>query len=222
MQKDRMFIKRIPNNKSMFLLFIFAALWLVFPQEQALAHKATIFAWIEGDTIHTQSKLSGGKRVKGGEVIVFNQEGVPLLKGKTDNNGMFSFTMPQKIELKIVLKASMGHQAEWSILPEEMGGSGPESNTSETVQIAPVKKSTGSKDIETREKSSKRADVGLSREDIQKIIDDALEKKLAPVLDKMAKTYDQGPGLTKIIGGIGYIIGLVGVALVVTSRRRKK
>ncbi len=80
----------------------------------------------------------------------------------------------------------------------------------------------GSKDVKTREKSSKRADVGLSREDIQKIIDDALEKKLAPVLDKMAKTYDQGPGLTEIIGGIGYIIGLVGVALVVTSRRRKK
>ena len=206
----------------MFFLFIFAALWLVFSQEQSLAHKATIFAWIEGDTIHTQSKLSGGKRVKGGEVIVFDQEGVPLLKGKTDNNGMFSFTIPQKTELKIVLKASMGHQAEWSILPEEMGSSGPASNTFETVQITPVKKSMDSKDIETFEKSSKRVDVVLSREDIQKIIDDALEKKLAPVLDKMAKTYDQGPSLTEIIGGIGYIIGLVGVALVVTSRRRKE
>ncbi len=222
MQKDRIILKRISDGNSMFILFIFAALWLVFSQEQALAHKATIFAWIEGDTIHTQSKLSGGKPVKGGEVIVFNQEGVPLLKGQTDNNGMFSFTIPQKTELKIVLKASMGHQAKWSILPEEMGGSGSASNTSETAQMAPVKKSMDSKDIETYEKSSKRVDVGLSREDNQKIIDDDLEKKLAPVLDKMAKTYDQEPGLTEIIGGIGYIIGLVGVALVVINRRRKE
>lgn len=222
MQKNRIILKRIPDGKSMFFLFIFTALWLVFSQEQALAHKATIFAWIEGDTIHTQSKLSGGKPVKGGEVIVFDQEGVPLLKGKTDDKGLFSFTMPQKTELKIVLKTSMGHQAKWSVLPEEMGGSGPASNTSETAQIAPVKKSMGSKNIETYEKSSKRADVGLSREDIQKIIDDALEKKLAPILDKMAKTYDQEPSLTEIIGGIGYIIGLVGVALIVTSRRRKE
>ena len=222
MQKDRIILKRISDGNSMLLLFIFAALWLIFSQEQALAHKATIFSWIEGDTIHTQSKLSGGKPVKGGEVIVFDQKGVPLLKGITDDKGVFSFTMPQKTELKIVLKTSMGHQAEWSILPEEMGGSGSASNTSETAQMAPVKKSMDSKDIETYEKSSKRVDVGLSREDIQKIIDDALEKKLAPVLDKMAKTYDQGPGLTEIIGGIGYIIGLVGVALVVTNRRRKE
>ena len=222
MQKDRIFLKRIFNGNSMFILFIFTALWLVFSQEQALAHKATIFSWIEGDTIHTQSKLSGGKPVKGGEVIVFDQKGVPLLKGITDDKGVFSFAIPQKTELKIVLKTLMGHQAEWSILPEEMGGSESTSNTSETAQMAPVKKRMGSKDIETYEKSSKRADVGLSREDIQKIIDDALEKKLAPVLDKMAKTYGQGPSLTEIIGGIGYIIGLVGVALVVTNRRRKE
>lgn len=217
-----MYLKKIWGGKSLLALFIFAAFYLIFFQEPALAHRATIFAWIEGDTIHTQSKLSGGKRVKGGEVIVFDPEGVPLLKGKTDDNGMFSFTIPQNTGLKIVLKASMGHQAEWSILPEEMDAHEPQNNTPETVKIVPVEKTMGSKDVETNEKSSKRTDVELSREDIQKIIDDALERKLAPVLDNMAKAYDQGPGLTEIIGGIGYIIGLVGVALVVTNRRRKE
>jgi nickel transport protein len=222
MQKDSIRLKRTANGTSAFALFIFVALWLIFFQGQASAHKATIFAWVEGDTIHTQSKLSGGKRVKGGEVIVFDPDGVPLLKGNTDDNGMFSFAIPQKTGLKIVLKASMGHQAEWSILPEEMGAHESDTNRPETIKIAPRGKTMDSKGVETNETFSKRADIELSREDIQTIIDDALDRKLAPILDNMARTVDQGPGLTEIIGGIGYIIGLVGVALVVTNRRKKE
>jgi len=217
-----MYLKKILGGKLSLALFIFAAFYLIFSQESALAHRATIFAWIEGDTIHTQSKLSGGKRVKNGEVIVFDTEGVPILKGKTDDNGMFSFTIPQKTGLKIVLKASMGHQAEWSFLPEELGASESNGNTTETAKIVPTTKSTVSRNIETDETSSKRADIELSREDIKKIVDDALERKLAPVLDKLAQAYNKGPGLTEIIGGIGYIIGLVGVLLVVTTRRKKE
>ena len=217
-----MCIKRIYDSKSAFVFFVFTLLWLVFSYEQALAHKAMIFAWVERDTIHTQSKLSGGKKVKGGDVIVFDPEGVPLLKGKTDANGMFSFKIPQRTELKIVLKASMGHQAEWTIPAKETGASELESATSEMSKTASVKNNFGSIGVETSEKSSKRNDVGLSREEIQKIIDDSLEKKLAPILDLMAKTYDQGPGLTEIMGGIGYIIGLVGAALYFSSRRRKE
>ncbi|UCD31062.1 MAG: hypothetical protein JSV38_09595 [Desulfobacterales bacterium] len=222
MQNDKMFIKSISHSKALFLFFIYTVLWLGLSHGQALAHKATIFAWEEGDTIYTQSKLSGGKPVKGGEIIVLDSEGVLFLKGKTDDNGMISFTIPKKTGIKIVLKAAMGHQAEWSILPKEMNGSGPESHTLETIQIAPVKKSKGSKDKDAHKKASQRTDVGLSRDDIQNIIDEALEKKLAPVLDKMATTHNKGPGLTEIIGGIGYIIGLVGVALVLANRRKKE
>ena len=217
-----MYLKKIWGGKSLLALFIFAAFYLIFSQEPALAHRATIFAWIEGDTIHTQSKLSGGKRVKNGEVIVFDTEGVPILKGKTDDNGMFSFLIPQKTGLKIVLKASMGHQAEWHFLPEELGGSESDGNTKETAKIIPTTESTVSGNIETDEISSKHADIELSREDIKKIVDDALERKLTPVLDKLAQAYNKGPGLTEIIGGIGYIIGLVGVLLVVTTRRKKE
>ena len=217
-----MVIKNIPGGKALFALLFFTAFYFIFFQEPALAHKATIFAWTEGDTVHTQSKLSGGKRVKGGEVIVFDLNGVPLLKGQTDDNGMFSFTAPQKTGLKIVLKASMGHQAEWSISPEETGDHGIENDKPEKVNPGLPKNTPGLKDIETDETSSKRTGIELGKEDFQQIIDDALDRKLAPVLDKIAQAYNQGPGLTEIIGGIGYIIGLVGVALIVTNRRKKE
>lgn len=205
-------------------LIFFAILWVAFSHEPAFAHKVTIFAWVDGDTIHTRSKFSGGKRVKGSLVVVFDSEGNSLLEGKTDENGMFSFKIPQKTELKVVLKASMGHMAEWKIPAEEITGSGSESNTPETVEKAPDKTSigAGSESIKTDEDVLEPATIGLGREEVEEIIDASLDKKLAPIYDMMANTYDRGPGLTEIMGGIGYIIGLVGLALYFSNRRRKE
>lgn len=203
------------------MFFVFTLLWFVFSYEQALAHRAMIFAWVDGDTIHTQCKLSGGKKVKGGDVIVFDPEDVLLLEGKTDENGMFSFRIPQRTELKIVLKASMGHQAEWTIRSEEFMATDPENNTSETVKAASVDKNLDPKGVETNEKASELKNEGLEKEKIKKIIDASLDRKLAPVMDMMTKTYNQGPGLTEIMGGIGYIVGLVGIALYFSNRRKR-
>ena len=86
--------------------FIFIMLWLLFLPISASAHNVTVFAWADGDTIHTQSKFSGGKRVKNASILVYDVEDVLLLEGKTDDNGMFSFKIPKKTALKIVLKAT--------------------------------------------------------------------------------------------------------------------
>ncbi len=56
-----------------------------------MAHKVMIFAWVQGDKIFTESKFSGGKLVKGGDVIVYDLEGNQLLEGQTDDKGEFSF-----------------------------------------------------------------------------------------------------------------------------------
>ena len=221
MPRNRRCIKRTIDSKSAFMFFVFTLLWFVFSYEQALAHRAMIFAWVDGNTIHTQCKLSGGKKVKGGDVIVFDPEDVLLLEGKTDENGMFSFRIPQRTELKIVLKASMGHQAEWTIRSEKFMATDPENNTSETVKTASVDKNLDPKGVEMNEKASELKNAGLEKEKIQKIIDASLDRKLAPVMDMMTKTYNQGPGLTEIMGGIGYIVGLVGIALYFSNRRKK-
>jgi nickel transport protein len=209
---------------SKIVCIVLAILWVAFSHEPAFAHKVNIFAWIDGDTIHTRSKFSGGKRVKNSLVVVFDSEGNSLLKGKTDENGMFSFKIPQKTELKVVLKASMGHMAEWNIPVEEITGSGSGNNAQEIVEKASNKTNigAGSERIITGENVLKNKPFGLGREEVEEIIDASLDKKLAPIYDIIAKTYDRGPGLTEIIGGIGYIIGLVGVALYFSNRRRKE
>jgi nickel transport protein len=169
----------------------------------ALAHKATIFAWVEGDTVFTESKFGGGRRAVNSEVRVFDGKGRKLLTGKTNERGEFSFTIPELTDLKVVLMAGMGHRAEWVI---------PESELKGEIGL-PVSK-------ELQETSSEK-DISLSREEVKKIVDDSLDIKLMPVFRKLAEMEERGPSITEILGGIGYIFGLMGVAIYFKTRGRR-
>lgn len=203
----------------LFSLIIFVILFDV----PAFAHKVSIFAWVEGDTVYTRSKFSGGKRVKNSSVILFDSDGNKLLEGKTDDNGEFSFKITKQNALKVVLKASMGHMAEWTIPFEEinpeavLNNSKPESDIKDSYETSSKSQTMNS----GTNLSALSESHGISRQEIKKLIDESLDKKLAPIMNILADSYGGGPGLTEIIGGIGYIFGLMGVAMYFTSRRKR-
>ena len=88
--------------------------------KSADAHRVIVFAWVEGNTVFVESKFNGGKKVKNGKVTVTDARGVELLCGITDDNGEFSFRVPKRAELKIILDAGAGHRGEWKIPLEEV------------------------------------------------------------------------------------------------------
>jgi nickel transport protein len=56
--------------------------------------------------------------------------------------------------------------------------------------------------------------------DIEQTLERALDKKLSPILRMLAESREQGPKLTDVLGGIGYIIGLVGIAAYFKGKSR--
>lgn len=61
----------------------------------ALAHRVLIYAFAEGDTIHTESKFIPNDPVRQGKILVQDQKtGQVLLTGQTDDLGKFSFKIP--------------------------------------------------------------------------------------------------------------------------------
>jgi hypothetical protein len=100
--------------KRNFYLFLLVCL-MCLRSEPVNAHRVNLFAWVEGNTVYVESKFSGGKTVKAGKIIVTDPQGTELVKGTTNEKGEFSFTIPKKTELKIVLLAGAGHRAEWTI-----------------------------------------------------------------------------------------------------------
>ena len=205
------------------LVYLFFLSLFIFSDTPAFAHKVTIFAWVEGDTVYTQSKFSRGKRAKGASVIVYDLDENKLLEGKTDDKGRFAFKIPQKTALKAVLKASMGHMAEWTIPLEEItaGIQTQNSNLESDIKNS-YKTSSGSTAINSdTDLPAPVESCRISKQEIKKLIDESLDRKLSPIMNMLVESYRDDPSLTEITGGIGYIFGLVGVAMYFTSRRKK-
>lgn len=177
------------------------------------AHKATIFAWSEGDTVYTQSKFSGGKPVKGGEVAVFDDDGTRLLDGRTNANGEFSFKVPAITDLNIVLSAGMGHQNSWLLTATELGKEPPKGAAHESLPSIPLV--SGGR----HETVPPAVLPGLTTQALEAIVARQLEQKLQPLTRMVAATQDKGPTVSDILGGIGYIVGLVGLGAYVRYRK---
>ena len=205
------------------LVYLFFLSLFIFSDTPAFAHKVTIFAWVEGDTVYTQSKFSGGKRAKRASVVVYDLNENKLLEGKTDDKGRWSFKIPKQTALKVVLKASMGHMAEWKIpLEEIIAGIQTQNSNLESDKKDSYKKSSSSTTINSNtDLPAPVESCRISKQEIKKLIDESLDRKLSPIINMLADSYKNDPGLTEIIGGTGYIFGLVGIAMYFTSRKKK-
>jgi nickel transport protein len=179
----------------------------------AQAHKVTIFAWVEGDRIYTESKFSGGKRVKNGTVTVLDNAGSQLLEGKTDDNGEFSFKTPEANGLTIIINAGMGHRNQWTLSAAELGAA--EGDPAVTAVAAPAVDGQP-------EPVSPTVATGLSAAEVEAIVARQLEEKLRPLTHMVAESREKGPSVADIFGGIGYILGLVGLGAYVRYRRENR
>jgi len=106
--------RRLMLNIAVFLVSLFLG------YDHAEAHGINLFAWVEGDTVHVESKFNGGKKVKTGKIIVTDPQGNELVKGTTNGQGEFSFKVPKKTDLKIIMFTGTGHRAEWLIPASEI------------------------------------------------------------------------------------------------------
>jgi nickel transport protein len=185
------------------VLFLLIA---VIPSAPAQAHKVMVFAYQEGGTVYAEGYFADGKKAQDSLVEVFAANGAKLLEGKTDDNGLFSFPMPDSPEIRIVLTASMGHRAECTL------------KVSSDAARPSAAKEEASGTIQQGEKAAEA--VGEDR--IRAIVSEELDRKIAPLAREVALLHqEKGPSLTDIIGGIGYIIGIMGLLMYFKARRRE-
>ena len=174
---------------------------LVLAPLPALAHKVTVFAWVEGSTIHTESKFSGGRKVSGGKIEVFDENDRIIVKGTTDDRGKYDFPRPRAATaLKVVLTAGMGHTNYWLITADELGGGETTHRLSPSDAPAPAA----------------AAQVPVDAAAIEAVVERAVERKLAPLRAQLAQ---EAWGLRDIVAGVGYILGLMGLASYIHYRK---
>ena len=182
---------------------------LVLPMvSQVWAHKVNVFAWVEGDTVFVEGYFPGGKKSQDSLVEVFNPAGSKLLEGRTNEKGEFSFKIPERTDLKIVLTSSMGHKNDFTLSASDLEGPG------SLPSSVPANKHD--------HRVGKSVPVSNDMHQLETIIDEALDRKLAPVIKHIRDTRKEGPSITEIVGGIGYIVGLFGLVMYFKSRKERK
>lgn len=179
---------------------------VIAPVPSAYAHKVFIYAWHDGDTIYTESYFGAKRKVKDGMIRVFDLSGKKLLEGRTNEQGEFSFKCPQKTDLRIVLEASMGHKNECILKAEELSGA-PSAGT-EAVNA-------------DSEKTESITSTSTDTEQIRAVVEQVLDSRLTAIKKELAAIRNERyTGITEIIGGIGYIVGIMGLIMYLKSRKK--
>jgi nickel transport protein len=215
-------------SKILFLEVTALMIAIVFFAEVAFAHKIHIYAWVKGDTVYTQSYSGGKKPVKNGKILVLDNDENTILTGMTDSKGEFSFKIPKESELKVVIDDGMGHRAHWTIPLAEVKN-GEVKNVEHEHEV----KETDTMPESTRQNKVQKQEAAvtenhlqspcLSSEELKGVVEKVVDEKMQEVvakLDKAAKD-DNGPAVTDILGGIGYILGLVGIGAYFNYRRKR-
>jgi nickel transport protein len=179
----------------------------------AVAHKVRIFAWQEGETIHSEAKFSGGRPAQNARILVTDQQsGRLLIEGTTDSNGLFSFPQPDPAALsggniEITVDSGDGHKNSWIF---EIATTAAATAPPTTLRVEPA----------TAQRSEGQT-ITVSPEQLSLLIEQALDKQLTPIRRSLAESADKDPSIQDILGGIGYILGLAGLAAYFASRQKK-
>ncbi|WP_035241790.1 hypothetical protein [Desulfobacter vibrioformis] len=195
-------------------------LFFILSGGNALAHKVTVFAWVEGDTVLGETKFSGGKKAQNAEIIVWDLNGKELLRTQTNEKGEFSFPVPGKTAMRIELIAGMGHKAEWTIPLEDLGETiaAPSARDEGTT---PAPEAAATPDSGQAVQAAASIDPARLESIVERAVTKALNKKITPLTKMVADLEQKGPSMNEILGGIGYIFGLMGVAMYFSSRKKK-
>ena len=183
---------------------------------EAIAHRVNLFAWVEGDAVQAEAKFSGGARAMNARITATDKAtGKLIASGTTDGKGAWHFALDAKTrsaahDILLVIDAGEGHRNEWTVPASDFaqGAAAPEPPSGQPAQEPALQPSAGP-----------APGVCVSRAELEAIVSRALDARLAPVMRAVAENRDEGPKLSEIVGGIGWIVGLFGIAAYLRRRR---
>jgi len=197
-------------------VFALLVLWLPLAQ----AHKVNMFTYVEGDRVFVEGYFSDGKKAMNSKIEVFNDAGKKLVEGETNEKGQFDFPIPERGDLRITLTASMGHKTEYTLPASEVGGeqSAPDGNG---AAGGTARDMTSTEDTAGSPAASESASPSLRQQELQRTVEKAVGKAIMPIVRELSELKERR-GFSDIIGGIGFIVGLLGAAFYFNARKLAK
>ena len=187
----------------------------------ALAHKLKVFATAEGKDIRGSVYFAGGGPAVGCHVEVRDFQGRVLATLSPDREGRFTYQAQAPMDHMLVAVSDDGHQARWTLAATDLTGSfpGTELPAISAGQVSPA----DAKPIG----AATQPPTAPGQEPVQldpatlAAIETLLARQIRPLREELDAAQDQAR-LHDILGGVGTIFGIVGLALWWGARRRPK
>jgi len=169
------------------------------------AHNVVGGVYSLGATIEGEAGFSNGAMAKAGTVVkIFDESGIPLGEVLTDDEGFFVFTAKKRITHVFEINMGAGHTLKMQLPAEELP---------DNLQGAPHTVTSSQRTVPA---VSQLAQSSIDTEQLNI----ALAKQLKPLRQEI-RALKEKAGLRDIIGGIGYIFGLLGLIALLRERRLK-
>lgn len=166
----------------------------------AFAHKLKVFATAVGGVIEGRVYFVGGAPASGARVRVETHDGTILASLETDPSGSFEFPMTAPTDHVIIADTGDGHQAHVTV-PAARPPSAP------TVAGGPS-------DLQP-------ALAAVAPEVLRSLVEDAVARQVEPLRHQLNDSEDRVQW-RDVLGGLGYILGLAGLAAWLSAGRQRK
>ena len=202
----------VRRKSSVTVLLLLLCLSLLSAPAPALAHKVSVFAWFDGKKVELEAYFASGDKARNSTVTVTDEHGRKVFEGKTDEKGLLSFVPPGKGRYHVVLVAGMGHRAETEVDVDAAPAGRQEEVQGPSTPLPPQADVTSGT-------NETRGDDCLSAAELERILDE----RLMPIQRQvMVLAEEQGRIRPHdVISGLGYILGLMGVAMYVSCRKKR-
>lgn len=176
----------------------------------AAAHKMKVFAAADGAEIAGYVYFSpGADRAIRVAIAVTDGTGAIVFSGTTDEEGAFRFVARTRSDHRIEASGTDGHAASYLVPAAELPESLPSAGVPATAVAAAPTESAGPTPVAAPAAAELRA-----------IVDRSVAQQLRPLREQIDGWYEK-IWWHDILGGIGYIIGLAGLAYGLARRPSK-
>jgi nickel transport protein len=189
------------------LLATVVAVCLLLAANPALAHRLKVFAAAVGPEINGQAYFVGGGGAAGAQIRIEDSGGRELATLAADEQGRFRFTATVRLDHRIVADAGDGHSARFVVPARDLPPSLPAPAGEGAAAIG-----------EPPPAANAPPAIVLPTSQLRDLVGEAVAQQILP-LRQQIMAYEDRVRLHDVLGGIGVIVGVAGLALWSKARR---
>jgi nickel transport protein len=174
-----------------------------------MAHGIHVFAHAHDCTIHGEASFDDEAPVKNARVVFSAPSGEKLGETTTDDEGRFQFDARVRADHLIVVDAGAGHQGRHTLKAAEL----PDDLPLPGGRVADAAAESASAD--------ERAEPTTPEERrLRALIKSAVQEQIVPLREQIDR-FQRKTRVHDVVGGVGYILGIMGLAYYFLGRSRR-